>query len=79
MADNTAKDLLKPKEKPEQKQKNGEVVSINKGKLLKIRHSTEKIKQLKQLFQELERYKTACSELNALTGEINDQGGKQEG
>ena len=79
MAENIAENTLSTEEKSEENQKDAEVVHINVGKLLKIRHNISKLGMLRSLSKELKDYKEACTEIKTLIGELNDIEGGKEG
>ena len=69
-------------EKPEQNHEDTEIISIRTAKLLKMRHTIEKLKKeaLSGYSEELKKLKLACNSTNALLGEMNEAtGGKQTG
>ncbi|MAE84343.1 MAG: hypothetical protein CMB80_16500 [Flammeovirgaceae bacterium] len=72
----------KEEENPEENQENTEVISIRTGKLLKLKHMIKALRAeaLSDYPKELEEFKSACNNANALLGELNDgAGGKETG
>lgn len=65
---------------PEENPDSTKVVSIRVGKLLKMKHKLKALRReaLKGFPKELEEFKSACNNTNALLGELNDGTGGNE-